>query len=335
MQYRFVLIGCGKIAHRHIAEVNRTGICVGVTDPDPLILAGFSRTYQVPGYNSPEELLSTVSAEIAVICSPNYLHISHITQALQHGLHVLCEKPLCIRPLEAEAINRLQDTTGRKVYMVFSARFHAQVIRLHHLVQNGHLGRILSFNLNACWNRPPRYFQESNWKGKANRDGGILFTQFSHYIDALLWCIGECRVSAVKRSNALHPISIEGEDTGVAILSTATGTIGSMHWSVNSIVKNMEVSLLVIGETGTIKIGGEYMHTLDYEVLTDPLAEQFPIIGSDTGGSHHDLVYDELVLALSNQAHQLPGIDAGLASVKLIAEIYDFPQDPILQVTHA
>ncbi|ULQ53838.1 Gfo/Idh/MocA family protein [Flavihumibacter fluvii] len=333
MRNRFVIIGCGRIAHRHISEVNRIGKLVGVCDPDQVKLAAFTQQYAVPGFTGVQEMLDNCPAEVAVICSPNYLHIQHIKDVLEHRLDALCEKPLCIFSDEAAGLEQLMASAGKRVFLVLSARFHPVIQWLRQQIQQGNLGRILSFQLNACWNRTPLYYEQSNWKGKELEDGGILYTQFSHYLDALLWCLGTLRPLAVKRTNTLHHLTIEGEDTGVALLQTGGDAVGTFHWTVNSTTKNMEISLLVIAEKGTLKIGGQYMDKLEYEVVlntgtTNTLLDEKTLVAS---GSHHDLIYDQLALAMDHQPHQLPGITEGLAAVQLIEAIYSLPQDPILR----
>jgi UDP-N-acetyl-2-amino-2-deoxyglucuronate dehydrogenase len=336
MLNRFVVIGCGKIAHRHIQEINRTGVLVGLVDTDLEQLSSNCMLYRVPGAASLAELMVKVVADIAVICSPNALHITHIQQALELRLNVLCEKPLCIQSSEAIAIEQQIAEQEQQVFLVLSARFHPQLQRLRLMMQSAQLGKLLSFQLNACWNRSPAYYQQSRWKGKAGLDGGILYTQFSHYLDALIWCLGPVEPLAVQMANWLHQSTIEGEDTGVALLKTNSNAIGSFHWSVNSTGKNMEISLLVVGEKGTIKIGGEYMQTLLYEML--PAGDQSVIAAGPAyeifSGGHHNLIYDQLALALAGEPHQLPRFSDALPTVQLIEAIYSCTPPNILRPAH-
>jgi UDP-N-acetyl-2-amino-2-deoxyglucuronate dehydrogenase len=336
MLNRFVLIGCGKIAHRHIQEINRTGVLVGLVDTDAVQLSSNCALYGVPGAASLAELMATVAADVAIICSPNALHITHIQQALALQLNVLCEKPLCIHSNEAMAIEQQIGKQEKQVFLVLSARFHPQIQRLRLMMQFAQLGKLLSFQLNACWNRSPPYFEQSSWKGKAGLDGGILYTQFSHYLDALIWCLGPVEPLAVQRANWLHQSTIEGEDTGVALLKTQGNAIGSFHWSVNSTSKNMEISLLVVGEKGTIKIGGEYMQTLLYEMFPagDPPAVAAASADDAFSGSHHNIIYDQLALALAAKPHRLPRFTDALPTVQLIEAIYSCTQPDILRPAH-
>lgn len=334
MGKRLVIIGCGRIAHRHAGQAKRIGLLVGACDPDQTVLDQFIRQYDIPGYTDLASLFQNCHADLAIICSPNFLHITHIKMALEHGLDVLCEKPLCIDVVEAEGLKKVLAVSAKRVFLVFSARFHQELITLKQQISDGEFGKLLSFQLNACWNRGNEYYEKSPWKGTLQQDGGILYTQFSHYLDALIWCLGEIKPIAVSRSNRLHGTSIEGEDTGVALLKTQDNCIGTFHWTVNSTGRNMEISLLLIGEKGTKKIGGEYMDVLEYEyIISNPKPDLQQQVLIQPGG-HHDKIYDQLLLALDNLPNNLPGISEGLAAVNLIAAIYAFPQEPVIRQNH-
>jgi UDP-N-acetyl-2-amino-2-deoxyglucuronate dehydrogenase len=336
MEPRFVIIGCGKIAHRHAAQVKKIGRLIGVCDPNPDKLAIFSQQYNTTGYSDPLNMMENCDASVAIVCSPNYLHITHIKLALSRNLDVLCEKPICISTGETDDLDEFIKKSGKRLFIVLSARYHEQIINLKNQFSRKELGRLLSFQLNACWNRNPEYYQESDWKGRQGKDGGILLTQFSHYLDAMIWCLGDLEPISVKRVNFMHQDTIAGEDTGVSILTTADGAIGTLHWTVNSAIKNMEISLLVVCEKATLRLGGQYMEELEY-IRMENRNEGWLRIKDETGQpeipsgprSHHDLVYAQLNLALQNKPHSLPGLAEGLKSVALIESIYAISQNHI------
>lgn len=322
---RFVLVGCGRIARRHAIQINRIGILAGVCDPNPEILAGFRKEFSVPAFETPQELFSGTMADVAVICSPNGLHAHHAQLALSHGLHVLCEKPVLINPDQAAPLRQAIQDSGKMFFSVLSARFHPVIRQLRSTLSSGDLGNVLSFSLSASWNRQADYFQKSSWKGKAELDGGILFTQFSHYIDAMCWCLGEIHPLAVQTANFLHAGIIDQEDTGVAILQTGQGALGNLHWSVNSYRRNLEISWLILTEKGSFKIGGEYLQKLEYECSVNSekkLAAEIPQPSANADHSHHYQIYDELIKALHGTPHLLPDLQEALASIQLIREIY-------------
>lgn len=323
---RFVIIGCGRIAYRHADQILKTGEITAVCDPDPEKLQLFTQKYKVPGFQDAESLLANVNASVAVICSPNYLHTEHTAIALQKGMDVLCEKPLCLSATDGSRLSKLAYPGGPQLFVVLSARYHPVIRRLKNQLDMGLLGRVLSFQLNASWNRNPDYYRQSSWKGQQEKDGGILFTQFSHYIDALTWCLGDLTPVAVNTRNFIHSATIQGEDSGTALLESAGGAIGAFHWTVNSTGRNMEISLVLIGEKGSVKIGGTYMDELQFESLEQPQATENFIRSADLiddqPKSHHDQVYLDLQRALDGKDNSMPGITEALRSVSLIEKIY-------------
>lgn len=332
MTPRFILIGCGRIAHRHAAEICRIGILAGVCDPDPQTLYNFTQKFPVPAFESAQQLLSQSSADVAVICSPNGFHVAHIKMALAAGLHVLCEKPVLIEIEAADQVRHAIQESGKMFFSVLSARFHPVIRELKHSLASGLYGSVLSFSLNAIWSRPLEYYLKSSWKGKSELDGGILYTQFSHYIDALCWSIGKIHPIAVKTANYQHLSTIDREDTGVALLQSETGALGTLHWSVNSYQQNLEIGLLILAEKATIKITGEYMETVDYELSIKSKAgwqKPTPYPGLREDHSHHTLIYEELEKALKGQPHELPDLEEALESIRLISDIYQNPGSSI------
>jgi predicted dehydrogenase len=194
------------------------------------------------------------------------------------------------------------------------------------LLADGKLGAVYSFHLSCLWNRPDAYYQD--WRGKLFPDGGTLYTQFSHYIDAMLWLFGD--VAAVKGfcNNAAHQQSVEFEDTGTAALQMKNGSLGTLHWSVNAFRKNHEIAFTIVAEKGTIRIGGEYLQELQYQEMEEALPHS--IAGKAANDyqfyngsmSHHHDVYDQLVQALDNTDGTFTGAFDGLRTVETIEKIY-------------
>jgi predicted dehydrogenase len=218
--------------------------------------------------------------------------------------------------------------TGKKLFVVKSSRYNPALISLKKIIDNNQLGQLYSFQLNCFWNRPASYYLNS-WKGSNDMDGGTLFTQFSHYIDAMLWLMGDVKSITGFRKNMAHRSLIEFEDTGVVSLEMNNGMIGGLNWSVNTFQKNMEVSLTIIAEKGSIRIGGEYMNKVEYQ-LTDDVK----IHTSDNGNandygtykgsmSNHDKVYENLLLALKDESHPFSHATDGLKTVETIERIYN------------
>lgn len=326
---RFGIIGCGKIAPRHATEINRVGILSGVCDIVPERADRLAHQFGTKAFYNIPDFLAAGVYDVIAICTPNGLHAEHSILSLQANAHVLCEKPLAITAKDASSMINAANTTGKKLFVVKSTRYNPALISLKNLLTSDRLGKIYSFQLNCFWNRPNTYYN-SSWKGDSLMDGGILFTQFSHYIDALLWLLNDSikQVSGF-RNNFAHQGFIDFEDSGTASLQMHNGAIGGINWSVNSFQKNMEVSLALLAEHGSIKIGGEYMNTIEYQLLT---TDNTPLVtqsgeSNDYGFykgsmSNHDKVYDNLLIALHNDKHPFSHAIDGLKTVEAIQQIY-------------
>lgn len=199
------------------------------------------------------------------ICTPNGLHARHVKECLNMGNHVICEKPLTISVKDATDLIAIARLNNRKLLVVKSTRYNAKVIALKKMLDKGSLGNLFSFQLDCFWNREPAYYQNT-WRGTYSLDGGTLFTQFSHYIDVLCWYFGEAKSVSGIRKNFCHQ-QIEFGDTGVAALEMKNGMIGGINWSVNTYKKNLEISLTLIAERGTIRLSGEYLNDISYQLV--------------------------------------------------------------------
>jgi UDP-N-acetyl-2-amino-2-deoxyglucuronate dehydrogenase len=323
----FAIIGCGKIAPRHAAEIVRHGQLTAVCDIIKEKADAMAQSYNAHSYYSIDDLLKK-QIDIVAVCTPNGLHAEHSIKALQAGCHVLCEKPLCISSADAWRMIETAKESGKKLFVVKSTRYNPALVALKKYIGENRLGDIYSFQLNCFWNRPDAYYAHS-WKGDLLLDGGTLYTQFSHYIDALLWLLGDMRSVSGFRKNFAHQNIIEFEDSGVVSIEMENGTIGGLNWSVNTFQKNMEVSLSIIAEKGSIQIGGEYMNKIGYQLI-DGFELNIPAAGNanDYGFykgsmSNHDKIYENLVKALDDDNHPFANAMDGLKTVKAIETIYN------------
>jgi UDP-N-acetyl-2-amino-2-deoxyglucuronate dehydrogenase len=203
------------------------------------------------------------------------------------------------------------------------------VVAVKELVGNGLLGKIYSVQLNCYWNRDASYYKDS-WRGTKNLDGGTLFTQFSHFIDLLYWFLGDIKNVQAIKANFAHKGIIEFEDTGIIALEFRNGIVGGINYTVNSYKHNMEGSLTIFGEKGTVKIGGQYLNELEYQCV-----ENFEIKNLSQGNapnqygtyvgsmSNHDKVYKNLVDVLLHNAPMYADAYDGLKTVEIIEKIYN------------
>jgi UDP-N-acetyl-2-amino-2-deoxyglucuronate dehydrogenase len=307
---RFAIIGCGKIAERHAAKADMYGELVAVCDILPEKANKLAAQYKASAYYSIESLIDQeTNIDIAVVCTPNGLHATHSIQALEAGMNVLCEKPMAIRLIDAEEMITASIKANRQLFVVKQNRYNPPVTFVKELLTDNKLGNIHSFQLNCFWNRPVAYFTD-NWRGTLALDGGTLYTQFSHFIDLLYWLLGDIKEASGIRANYMHKECVEFEDTGFASIKLKSGAIGTINYTINATAKNMEGSLTLFGEKGTVKIGGQYLNELDYfsvEGLTKPiLAQGNPAnqYGFYTGSmSNHGKVYENMLKALEDPSH--------------------------------
>jgi UDP-N-acetyl-2-amino-2-deoxyglucuronate dehydrogenase len=326
---RFAIIGCGKIAPRHAEQAVRLGELVAVCDIVKEKADALAGAFNTQPYYSIENLIENKKEiDIVAICTPNGLHSVHSISMMRAGANVLCEKPLCITSSEAASMIRVSEQTAKKLFVVKSTRYNPALIALKKIIEEQKLGNLYSFQLNCFWNRPASYYSET-WKGRLDMDGGTLYTQFSHYVDALLWLLGEIKSVNGIRRNVAHQSLIEFEDTGVTTIETKSGIIGGLNWSVNAYKKNMEVSLTIIAEKGSIRIGGEYLNKLEYQVAEEILPEDPGPGGPNDYGSYkgsmsnHDKVYENLLAAMKDDSHPFSNATDGLKTVETIEKIYN------------
>ncbi|MGZ3838211.1 MAG: Gfo/Idh/MocA family protein [Flavisolibacter sp.] len=325
--YQFALIGCGRISRKHAENIQKLGRLRAVCDIVPEKADALAREFQcTPYYHIDELLRKEMEIDVVSVCTPNGFHAEHSIKSLQAGKHVLCEKPLCLTSAAAWQMIETEKYCGRHLFVVKSNRYNPVLLQLKSMIDRGELGSIFSFHLSCLWNRPPEYF--TGWHGKLFPDGGTLYTQFSHYIDAMLWLFGDLDKVKGFRKNFCHQAQVEFEDSGVAALSMKNGSIGSLHWSVNAHKQNHEIALTVIAEKGTVRLGGPYLNEIQYQSLETaapfPLSQQAPnhYTGYQGSMSHHDKVYENVVRALNKEDSQLANAYDGLKTVETIEKIY-------------
>jgi len=326
---RFAIIGCGRIAERHATHIHHYGELVAVCDIIESKAVSLGEKYAAGHYLRIEDLLSAESAiDVVVICTPNGLHAQHAIQALFKKYHVLVEKPMALTADDCDIMINAAANAGKQIFTVMQNRFNPPVQAVKKALDAGAFGKISSIQLTCFWNRDDHYYADP-WRGTKAMDGGILFTQFSHFIDLLYWFFGEVKNISAITKNADHPNSIEFEDSGVVLLEFTNGIIGTINFSVNSFAKNREGSLAILGKNGTVKIGGEYLNTIEYSQFADHEMDMAAdtIASNDYGtykGSmrNHDKVYLNLIDTLQNGAPFYASAYEGLQTVEIIGRIY-------------
>lgn len=328
---QFAIIGCGRIAQRHAEHISKYGELKAVCDIDVEKAEALGAKYGAEVYLNYIKLLESEKGNLQVlsICSPNGLHAQHAIKGLNSGYHVLCEKPMAISVSDCGEMIKAAETNNRRLFAIKQNRFNPPVAEVKKLIDEGKLGNIFSVQLSCFWNRNPDYYKNS-WKGSKDMDGGTLYTQFSHFIDLLYWLIGDVKTAQAYMANYDHQGIIEFEDTGAIILEFYNGAIGTVNYTVNSFGKNMEGSLTIFAEHGTVKIGGQYLNELEYQNIKGYKIENLPAgnkansYGTYQGSmSNHDKVYENLMDVLKNGAAISTNSFEGLKTVEIIDKIYE------------
>jgi predicted dehydrogenase len=328
---KFSLIGAGRIARRHAEHIRNVGKLVAVCDNNPLALESFCEEFpDVKRYLTVEEMLKhDQESEVVNICTPNGYHCDHAIRAMLAGKHVVVEKPMALTTSDCHEMITIAKKLNRRLFVVKQNRFNPPIVKLREVLDKNLLGKIYSAQLNCFWNRNEKYFGTSDWKGTMELDGGILYTQFSHFIDLFLWALGKPNRVRAFANNYHHKQSIEFDDTLTAIAGFESGVIGTMNFTINSFNKNMEGSISLFGEKGTIKVGGQYLNELEYQnidlyKITDITQGKPANDYGDYQGSmsNHDKIIENVIDVIERNGRIAVDGEEAMKTVEFIEQIY-------------
>ncbi|HLG05501.1 MAG TPA: Gfo/Idh/MocA family oxidoreductase [Gemmatimonadales bacterium] len=325
---RFALVGCGRISANHFEAMEAHGDSaelVGVADSDPGSLQQAIARTGAPGFPSLETLLGHSDPDIVVLATPSGLHASQAIRVAQSGRHVMSEKPMATRLEDGRAMVRETDAAGVHLFIVKQNRNNPTLRLLKRAIEAGRFGRIYLVTVNVFWNRPQAYYDSAPWRGTWEFDGGAFMNQASHYVDMLDWLIGP--VDSVQAYAATLARRIEVEDTGVLALKWRAGTLGSLNVTMLTYPRNLEGSITVLGETGTVRVGGVAVNRIDHWQFAapDPMDDEVERASYETTsvyGKGHIRYYGNVVEALRGQAEPETDGREGLRSLELLAATY-------------
>lgn len=328
---KFAVVGYGHIGKRHaqmIESNNQASLeaIVDVKQPDEIKLDSSKYRY----FNSIEALIAS-KLEIDVICiaTPNGYHAEQAILVLENGINVVIEKPIALKKEDAEKIVFTSIKNDCKVFSVMQNRFSPPSIWLKTLVDSQILGKIYFVQLNCYWNRDDRYYLPQGWHGNLELDGGTLFTQFSHFIDLMYWIFGDIENIKSRFYNFNHKHLTEFEDSGVISFDFKNIGSGVLNFSTSVWNSNLESSMTIIAENGSIKVGGQYMDKVEYcnikEYVMPELKKTNP--GNDYGfykgsAQNHNYVIDNVVKVLNSEEQIATNALEGLKVVEIIEKMY-------------
>ncbi|MGB7480515.1 MAG: Gfo/Idh/MocA family oxidoreductase [Burkholderiaceae bacterium] len=325
---RFALVGCGRIAQNHFAAIRQHGSrceLAGVCDVDPQALKSAVATTGAQPYNSLKEMLAGCDADAFVLTTPSGLHSEQAIEIAHAGRHVVTEKPMATRWEDAKHMLTACDAARVRLFVVKQNRRNATLQLLKRAVEKGRFGRIYMVNLNVFWTRPQEYYDSAKWRGIWEFDGGAFMNQASHYIDLIDWIIGP--VESLHAYTGTLARDIEVEDSGVMSVRWRNGALGSVNVTMLTYPKNLEGSITILGEKGTVRIGGVAVNEIQHWEFAEPDEDDEKIENASyqttsVYGFGHPLYYDNVIQVLRGEAEPETDGREGLKSMEVLIAAY-------------
>lgn len=333
MPVRFAIVGCGHIAKRHAEHIiaQADAELLACHDIDTQKGEAFAEKIGAEHIASLPALLARPDVDIINVCTPNGAHYEVAMKAMDAGKHTLVEKPMALTTRHCEDMIKASLLNSRQLFVVKQNRYNPPIAALKKLMLENKLGEVYFVAVNCFWNRNKDYYLQSDWKGSKALDGGTLFTQFSHFVDIFYYLFGDVDLSSIQGSaaNVNHQDLIEFEDTGSFTFRFNSGALGSLNYTTAAFNRNMEGSITVFAENATIKVGGQYLNTLEYQEARDFVIENIssPKPANDYGFyqgsmSNHDLVISNVVNTLQGREKIMTNAMEGLKVVEIIEKMY-------------
>ncbi|MDG1476058.1 MAG: Gfo/Idh/MocA family oxidoreductase [Vicingaceae bacterium] len=337
---KFAVIGCGHIGKRHAEMIsgNNEAELVALCDSNEKSVLGIEK-YDVDFFHSIEELLAAnIEIDVINICTPNGLHSEQASLVLDKGMHVVVEKPIGLSKAKCEDVIYKALRNNKQVFAVMQNRYSPPSVWIKDLIEKRVLGDIFMVQLNCYWNRDSRYYKKGGWKGTHDLDGGTLYTQFSHFIDIMYWLFGDVENIQGKFKDFTHKTSTDFEDSGFVSFDFIDGGMGSLNYSTAVANQNLESSITIIGEKGSVKIGGQYMNEVEvcnidgYEMPeleeANPPNDYGPYKGS---AANHHFIIENVIDTLKERTTATTNALEGLKVVDIIERIYDLRDENLLK----
>ncbi len=331
MTLRFALVGCGRIAKRHSDLLGNKQIdgaeLVAVCDVVPERARTIGRHFGVPYFADMHEMMITVDCDVVVVLTESGMHAAHVVELAAYKKHIVVEKPMALTLQDADAMIRACDTSGVKLFVVKQNRFNVPVQKLREAIEEGRFGKLVLGTVRVRWCRDQAYYDQAPWRGTWAMDGGVLTNQASHHVDLLEWMMGDVDSVFAVSSTALA--KIEAEDTAVVTLRFRNGALGVIEATTAARPKDLEGSISILGEGGTVEIGGFAVNRMrewnfceskpdDGEVI-----ENYSCNPPNVYGFGHQAFYEHVVDCSNNNRHQLVDGLEGRKSLELINAIYE------------
>jgi UDP-N-acetyl-2-amino-2-deoxyglucuronate dehydrogenase len=325
---RFALVGCGRISANHVEAIRQHAAraeLVAVCDVDPARADATAAQTGTRAFYDLDALLAESDADAVILATPSGLHSAQAIRAARAGRHVVTEKPMATRWEDGKEMVRVCDAAGVFLFVVKQNRRNATLQLVKRAIERKRFGRIFMVNVNVFWSRPQAYYDSAAWRGTWEFDGGAFMNQASHYVDLLDWLIGP--VESVQAYTATLARNIQVEDTGVVSVRWRTGALGSMNVTMLTYPKNLEGSITILGETGTVRLGGVAVNRVDHWEFADADPDDARIAEASyettsVYGFGHPLYYDNVIKALRGEADPETDGREGLRSLEILIATY-------------
>jgi UDP-N-acetyl-2-amino-2-deoxyglucuronate dehydrogenase len=328
---KFALIGCGRVAKRHaellglkqIVGARLAAVCDGVEER----ARAFGEQYDVPWFTDMHAMMSVADIDVVSILTPSGLHAEHLLAVAPYRKHVVLEKPMALTLDDADAMIRACAENEIRLFVVKQNRFNVPVQKLREAMEAGRFGRLVLGTVRVRWCRPQSYYDQDAWRGTWAFDGGVLTNQASHHIDLLEWMVGEVESVFAKSTTAL--VNIEAEDTAVVTLKFRNGALGVIEATTAARPKDLEGSISILGERGSVEIGGFAVNRMkawnfvEPQTGDDEVMDKFSVNPPNVYGFGHQAYYEHVVDCIKNgKQHLVDGLE-GRKSLELISAIYE------------
>lgn len=325
---RFALVGCGRIARNHFSALKQFGdLCelVGICDVEPRALEEAVHITGAKPYKSLDALLAQCETDAVILTTPSGLHPSQAIKVAQAGRHVVTEKPMATRWEDGKRMVAACDEARVRLFVVKQNRRNATLQLLKKAIETKRFGRINMVNLNVFWTRPQEYYDSAKWRGTWEYDGGAFMNQASHYVDLIEWLVGP--VESLHAYTATLARNIEVEDTGILSLRWRNGALGSVNVTMLTYPKNLEGSITVLGEKGTVRIGGVALNEVQHWEFADASEEDESVKEASyqttsVYGFGHAQYYDNVIKVLRGEAEPETDGREGLKTLEILIATY-------------
>jgi UDP-N-acetyl-2-amino-2-deoxyglucuronate dehydrogenase len=327
----FALVGCGRIAKRHsellglgqIKHARLTAVC----DIDLTKAKRIGEEFNIPFFDDMHQMMKNMEIDVVVVLTESGNHAKNVIELAKYGKHIVVEKPMALTLDDADAMISACDQNGAKLFVVKQNRFNVPVIKLREAKEAGRFGKLIMGTVRVRWCRPQSYYDQDSWRGTWAMDGGVLTNQASHHIDLLEWMMGDVESVFAMSTTALA--NIEAEDTAVVTLRFKDGALGIIEATTAVRPKDLEGSISVLGEKGTVEIGGFAVNKMRVWSFVEPhdddddVMEKYSVNPPNVYGFGHQAYYEHVADCILNKKQHLVDGLQGRKSLELINAIYE------------